>query len=252
MFFGLENEKDSAKELHKFFWLALLDRKTDHKKLKKIVYIWMLKNSKYKKKIWETSVLSARVISWILNIDIILNNSTFDFRKNFLGCIIAQTNHLKKNIRFENDYTKKLEIITAIILSGLVFKEYKENYKLGISELESLVKKNFDIEGFPLSRNPNDLIFFSKYLILCREVIKDSQKYIPEFLEDIIEKNIICLNFIKTPNGQLPLFNGSTITVNLSQIEKYLGNTNQKKYSNKNIGGLFKIKHKTHLVLLWT
>ena len=84
----------------------------------------MLKNSTYKKKIWDTSVLSARVISWILNIDIILNNSTFDFRKNVLGCIIAQTNHLKKNIRFENDYTKKLEIITSIILSGLVFKEY--------------------------------------------------------------------------------------------------------------------------------
>ena len=226
--FWLENEKDDSKELHKFFWLTLLDRKTDHKKLKKIIYIWMLKNSTYKKKIWDTSVLSARVISWILNIDIILNNSTFDFRKNVLGCIIAQTNHLKKNIRFENDYTKKLEIITSIILSGLVFKEYEENYKLGISELESLVKKNFDIEGFPLSRNPNDLIFFSKYLILCREVIKDSQKYIPEFLEDIIEKNLICLNFIKTPNKQLPLFNGSTIT-DLSQIEKYLEILNKKK-----------------------
>ena len=86
-------------------------------------------------------------------------------------------------------------------MSGLVFKEYEDNYELGISELETLVKNFFDIEGFPLSRNPNDLIFFSKYLILCREVIKDSQKYVPEFLEDIIEKNLVCLNFIKTPNA---------------------------------------------------
>ena len=72
-----------------------------------------------------------------------------------------------------------------------------------------------------MSRNPNDLIFFLKYLILCREVIKDSQRYVPEFLEDIIEKNLVCLIIIKTPNAQLPLFNGSTIT-DLSQIEKYL------------------------------
>ena len=107
----------------------------------------MLKNSKYKKEIWDTSTLSRRVISWILNIDIILNNSTFDFRRNFLSCIITQTNHLKRNIRFEKDYTKKLEILTAIILSGLVFKEYEDNYKLGISELESLVKNFFDNEG---------------------------------------------------------------------------------------------------------
>ena len=42
----------------------------------------MLKNSNYKKNM-ETSTLSARVISWILNVDIILNNSTFDFKKNF-------------------------------------------------------------------------------------------------------------------------------------------------------------------------
>ena len=100
-----------------------------------------------------------------------------------------------------------------------------------------------------MSRNPNDLIFFLKYLILCREVIKDSQKYIPEFLENIIEKNINCVNFIKTPNGQLPLFNGSTIT-DLSQIEKYIEKGKQKNSLNENIGGLFKIKHKAHLVFM--
>ena len=247
--FWLENKNNNSKEMHNFFWLNLIDRKADHKKIKKIIYIWMLKNSKYNKITWETSTLSARIISWILNIDIILNNSTFDFRKNFLGCIISQTNHLKRNIRFEKDFTKKLEILTSIILTGLVFKEYEDNYKLGINELESLIKKIFNPEGFPLSRNPNDLIFFTKYLILCKEVIKDSQKYIPEFLEDIIEKNLVCLNFLKTPNGQLPLFNGSTIT-DLNQIEKYLENAKRKKNLNKKIGGLFKIKHKAHLVFM--
>ena len=34
----------------------------------------MVKNSKYRRKVWETSTLSARIISWILNTDIILNN----------------------------------------------------------------------------------------------------------------------------------------------------------------------------------
>ena len=44
----------------------------------------MLKYSNFKIKIWETSTLSSRVISWILNIDIIINNGTFDFKKIFL------------------------------------------------------------------------------------------------------------------------------------------------------------------------
>ena len=89
-------------------WLNLIDRKGDQKNLKKIVYIWMLKNSKYQKKIWETSTLSARIISWILNIDIILNNSTFEFKKTFLNSIVTQSNNLKKNIRFEKNFLKNI------------------------------------------------------------------------------------------------------------------------------------------------
>jgi uncharacterized heparinase superfamily protein len=248
--FWLEDKKKDTKQMHNFFWLSLIDRKTDHKKLKKIIYIWMLKHSKYKQKIWETSTLSARVISWILNVDIILINSTYDFKKNFLHCIITQTNHLKKNIKFEKNFLKKIEILTAIILTGVVFKEYEENFNIGIKELETLTKDFFDKNGFPLSRNPSDLLFFSKYLLFCKEIIKDSQKYVPEFLEDIIVKNLNCINHIKTPNGQLPLFNGAT-SVSLNQIEKYLDNfkSNNK---NNNLGGLFRIKHKKNFLLIDT
>jgi len=246
--FWLENKKKETDEIHNFFWLNLLDRKADHKKLKKIIYIWMIKNSKYKRKIWETSTLSARIISWILNTDIILNNTTFDFKKNFLDCIISQTNHLKKNIKFEKNLSKKIEILTAIILTGLVFKEYEENYDMGIKEMENLVKNFFDINGFPLSRNPNDLIFFSKYFIFCKEVVKDSQRYIPEFLEDIIEKNLNCINFIKTPNESLPLFNGA-VSLKITQIDRYLENLKPNS-KNNNLGGLFKIKHKNHFVIM--
>ena len=246
--FWIENKKKNTDQMHNFYWLNLLDRKTDNKKLKNIIYVWMIKNSKYKSRIWETSTLSARIISWILNIDIVLNNSTFEFKKNFLDCIVNQTNHLKKNIKFEKNLSKKIKILTAIILTGLVFKEYEENYDVGIKEIENLVKSFFDSNGFPLSRNPNDLIFFSKYFIFCKEIIKDSQKYVPEFLDDIIEKNLTCINFIKTPNNYLPLFNGATSS-KISQIDRYLENLKSNN-KNNNLGGLYKIKHKNHFVII--
>ena len=47
--FWIQNKKKGSKELHNFLWLNLIDRKTDGKNIKKIIYIWMLKNSKYKK-----------------------------------------------------------------------------------------------------------------------------------------------------------------------------------------------------------
>jgi len=245
--FWIEDKKKNAQQLHSFFWFNLIDRKTDGKNIKKIIYIWMLKNSKYKKKVWGITTLSKRIISWLSNIDIILDNATFDFKRNFLNSIITQLNHLKKNIRFEKDYLKKIEIFTALIISGLVFREYEDNYKLGIKELESHIKKFFDKDGFPLSRNPNDLLFVARYLIFCKVNIKDAQKYVPEFLENIIEKNLTCLNFIKCPNDQLPLFNGASENF-LYQLEEYLGAEAKKKKIGDIRGGLFKFKHKNHII----
>ena len=243
--FWIENKKKGSEKLHNFFWLNLIDRKTDGKNIKKIIYIWMLKNSFYQKKTWQTSTLSKRIISWILNIDVILDNATFDFKNNFFGSIISQSNHLKKNIKFEKNYIKKIEILTALTLSGVVFKEYVENYSLGVKELENFIRSFFDKDGFPLSRNPEDLLYTTKYLVFCKKFIEDAQKYVPEFLENIIEKNIICLKFIKNPNNQLPLFNGASENF-INQFDEHLSAT-QKKTSRTTIGGLFKLKYKNHV-----
>ena len=245
--FWVEGKKKDYDQLHKFFWLNLIDRKTDSKNIKKIIYIWMLRNINYNKQTWSTSVLSARIISWILNIDIILDNANFEFKNSFLNSIISQSNHLKRNIKFEKSYLKKIEIFTALISSGLIFKECEDSYNLGLKELEFFVKEFFDHNGFPLSRNPNDLLFSSKYLIFCRELIKDAQKYVPEFLENIIEKNSICLNFIRCPDNQLPLFNGASEN-DLSQLNDHLVIDKKKNNKENFIGGLFKLKHKNHLV----
>ena len=181
----------------------------------------------------------------ILNVDIILNNGSFYFKKNFLNSIIAQTNHLKRNIKFENNYSKRIEVLTALLLSGLVFKEYSNNFTVAMKELEKLVRDYFDDDGFPVTRNPSDLVFFLKYLILSKECIKDAQQYVPEFLEDIINKSLSCLKNILTPNNQIPLFNGG-VEDNLDQFNEFLGVSKFKTKNKKDIiGGIhaFTIKN---------
>ena len=246
--FWLKNEKKNIAQHHNFLWLSLINRKTDGKNIQKIIYLWMLKYSSFRKNVWETSTLSTRVISWIHNIDIIINNGTFEFKKNFFKNIILQCNHLKKNIRFEKDPLKKVEILTALILSGIVFKECEGNYKIGIKELEKFVKFYYDSDGFPLTRSTNDLIFITKYLLLCFENIKDAQQYIPEFLDDLIKKNLACIKFFTTPNNQIPLFNGASEN-NISYFDKYIENIKISKKGKKNtLGGIFYAKSKSQVL----
>ncbi len=210
VFWVKQKNSIEEKKIHSFLWLNLIDRKSDSKSIQKLISIWMLKNSKYKRNIWESSVLCKRIISWIISVDVILKNCSFDFKRNFLNSIITQTNHIKNNIRFEKNHSKRLEILTTLILSGLVFKEYEDNFNIGIKELEKLAKNYFDEDGFPLSRNPSELIYFCKFLLLCQIFIKDAQKHVPDFLEDLIKKTFSCIKSLSTPNNQVPLFNGGT------------------------------------------
>jgi len=250
IFWVKQKSKKEQQDRHNFFWLNLIDRKNDGKSIQKIINIWMMKNEKYKINIWESSLVSKRIISWILNVDIILNNGLFEFKRRFLTSIISQANHLKRNIKFENDYSKRVEILTALLLTGLVFKEYEENYDIAIKELEKLIKVFFDEDGFPLSRNPNDLVFFSKYFILCQQCIKDAQKYLPEFLETIIKKNLICLKNILTPNEQMPLFNGG-VEEDLKRFFKHFEDLEIDKKSKKNVtGGIQILKYKNNQIFL--
>ncbi len=248
--FWLEKNKKKLEQNHNFLWLNLINRKSDGRNIQKIIDLWILKYSNYKEKIWENSVLSLRVISWVLNIDIIINNKTFEFKRNFFQIIISQCNHLKRNLKFEKDSIKRVEMLTALLLSGLVFKDYEENFNIAVNELEKFVKSYFDEDGFPLSRNPSDLIIISKHLIMCGEIIKDAQKYAPEFLDSIIEKNLNCLNFIKTPENKIPLFNGATEN-DLNQFEKYIFENKQKKKEKKEtIGGIFCAKSKNQTLFV--
>ncbi len=224
-FWDNSNSLKDVQILNKFLWLNLIDRKNDIEIIKKIISNWIKKNNKYKKIIWSNSVLSNRVISWIINSDIILGKPDEEFKANFFNSIIIQINHLKKNVKFEDNFEIKIEILSAILLTGLVFKEYSDNFDFASKELEKAINSFFDNNGFPLNKNPSTLLKTSKYLVLIKECIKDAQKYTPDYLDEVVQKNLNYLKIISTPTNELPLFNGSKET-NIKEYFDYLKNLN--------------------------
>jgi len=232
------------KNIHNFLWLNLVDRKNESKIIQKIIEEWVLKYDKYKKDIWSDSLISLRIISWISNADVILNNNQKDFNESFYRCLLKQINFIRKNLKNISDESKKISAISAIILSGLVFREYYNNYKLGLKELKKLIENFFDKNGFPKNRNFENLVTFAQYFVLIKEWIKSGQEIVPDYLEEIIEKNLVCLNSLNGPLKKLPLFNGST-EKNLENFLQYLNKLNYNLKKNlKSVGQVQIIKNK--------
>jgi len=227
------NSQKENEDLNSFFWLNLINRKNDSLIIQQIISIWIKDNIKYKKKNWDNLNISKRILAWILNADIILNNADKNFKDFFFNSIIMQINHLKKNLNYENDPVKKIEIISIIILSGLVFKEYNSNFGFGIKALKKNIEDFFNNDGCTINRNIYDLVQCSKFLVLIKECCSDAQEYIPDYLDNIINELIDCLYSLKTLTNKNPLFNGAS-EFKIDGYLEYLSGLEYKSYNIRN------------------
>ena len=240
------NVKDKLKfeNIHNFLWLSRLDRKNSKVLAKRIIKSWINFFSNYHPDVWSMETTAKRIIAWSSNTDITLEESDKEYKKKFFISLIKQSNFLSKNLNNLSDESCKIICCAAIILSGIIFEENYSQYKIGLKELEKIIKNYFDESGFPKSRNPEEVFNSLKYLILIRECLKESQKTIPDFLNDIIKKCGNCYTMLSCLNKQFPLFNGAT-EINCKNYDIFLKNLNYK-FKNKSnfISDFIKIKKK--------
>ena len=230
--------------LHSFLWLAKLDRKNSKSITKNIISSWIKNFYNYQSETWKMDIIAKRIIAWTSNTDITLEDSDKAYKEKFFISLVKQSNFLLKNLNNLFYDSEKIICCAAIILSGLVFKDNDINYKSGTKELEKIIKIYFDKSGSPKSRNPEEVFICLKYLILIREWFKESQKPIPDFLNEIIHKCGNCYSLLSCSNKQFPLFNGAT-EINYKDYDIFLKNLKYK-FINKDheVLNLVKIKKK--------
>ena len=212
-------EKD-FKKLHNFFWLFTIDLKSSKKITQSIITNWIEKNKNFNNKSWEIDTLSRRIISWISNSKLTYEDSSEKYKENFNFIIKKQINHLINEIDNSESIDDKIIGCTAIILSGLCYKDEKYlNY--GLNLLKKIINFSLDNEGFPKSRSLRQLIFYLKYFILIRELLKESQNDMPEYLNEAIFYLGQSYNFLWKNNNLSFLFNGNH-ELNHADFDRYL------------------------------
>ena len=236
--------KIDFENLHSFLWLTKLDRKNSKTITKRIIESWINFFFNYDPNTWEMEITARRIIAWSSNTDITLENSDKIYKEKFFLSIIKQSNFLSKNLKNLFHYPSKIICCAAIILSGMIFKENKLKYKIGVRELEKIIKIYFDEDGFPKSRNPEDVFICIKYLILIREWHKEAQEIIPDFLNEIITKCGSCYTMLSFSNKQFPLFNGAT-EINNKDYDIFLKTLKYKfTYKQNQFADFIKVKKK--------
>ena len=225
----------SYKKLHNFFWLFSVDLKSSNEIIQSIIKSWIEKNSKYNDQVWEIDVLSKRVISWLSNSKLTYEDGNDDFKIQFNFIIRKQLKHLINQINKSDTIDDKIISCTAIILGGLCYQdEYLRNY--GFNLLRKIINKCLDKDLFPKSRSLRQLAFYLKYLILIRELLKDSQHEIPDYLDETIYYLGRGYSYLIGNSNTSFLFNGNNETNN-SDFDLYLKSNGYKFKCDENIIG---------------
>ena len=229
--------------MHNFFWLFTIDLKSSKKITQSIIQNWIEKNENYNNKNWEIDILSKRVISWISNSKLTYEESEENYKNQFNFIIRKQINHLINEINRSELVDDKMIGCTAIILSGLCYKDEKF-IDYGLDLLRKIINYSFDNENFPKSRNLRQLIFYLKYFVLIRELLKESHSIIPEYINEIIFYLGKAYNLSWQNTKQSYLFNGN-YDADYSNFDKYLQFHGYKfKNETHEVGGYAILKNK--------
>tara|TARA_Y100000817_G_C16855496_1_gene543821 strand:+ start:1290 stop:2918 length:1629 start_codon:yes stop_codon:yes gene_type:complete len=236
------NYKD-LKKLHSFYWLFSVDLKSSKKIIHSIINNWINNNKNYNSNIWEIDILSKRVISWISNSKLIYDESEIEYKKKFNEIVKKQINHLMYEINRSDLVDDKMIGCTAIILSGLSYKNSKF-LSYGLNLLKKIIKQSFTDENFPKSRSIRQSLFYLKYFILIREFLKEAQSDIPDYLDEIIFYLGQAYNLFYSDDKKNFLFNGNNELDNY-EFNKYLFSKSYKfKNTNHEIGGYLILRKK--------
>ena len=240
---------NNFKRLNNFYWFFTLDLKSSKKNTQKIISDWIEKNYKYNSNSWEFDLTSKRIIAWLSNHTLTIEQADKSYLEIFNGMIQKQTNHLIGEINHSKNTNDKIIGCAAIILVGLSYKDEKKYLSYGLNLLKKIYNSEFDNYGFTKSRSIKQLIFYLKYFILIREWFKEAQVEVP----DLINETIFYLGqgyaFTWQNIKSDILMNGNNISNNL-EFDHYLKRFTYKfKNENKEFGG-YAILHDKKIALV--
>jgi len=242
------NYKD-LKKLHSFYWFFTIDLKSSKKITHSIIQNWIEKNQNYSSDIWEINTLSKRIISWIANSQLTYEDTSEEYKIIFNKTILKQVNHLINEINRSEIVDDKMIGCTAIILTGLSYN-HEKFLTYGLNLLKKIINSSFDNEYFPKSRNIRQLVFYLKYFILIRELLKESLNEIPDYLDEIIFYIGKAYTFSWSSIKESLLFNGNHDS-DLSDFDKYLSLYKYKFTSDKHeLGGYSILKNKNIIIAM--
>jgi uncharacterized heparinase superfamily protein len=202
---------DWSINLHGFGWLRHLraaDSAITRANARALVDEWITLGGYYDPVAARPEVAARRVISWLSQATLLLDESDARFYRRFMRCMTRQVRQLRHGLSSAQDGMPRLQVTTALAYVALCMAGQSSHIRNATKRLCDELDRQILPDGGHISRNPGVLIELLLDLLPLRQVFTARNMPPPPPLLNAIDRMMPMLRFFRHGDGNFALFNG--------------------------------------------
>jgi uncharacterized heparinase superfamily protein len=169
---------------------------------------WITLNRSRDAVAWRPDVVARRVISWLCQAPLVLDDSDAAFYRRFMRSLTRQVRHLRHTVAEARDGVPRLQAVIALTYAALCMAGQQRHARTATRRLSDELLRQILPDGGHISRNPGALIELLVDLLPLRTAFTARNLPPPPALLNAIDRMMPMLRFFRHGDGNFALFNG--------------------------------------------
>ncbi|MDB5600955.1 MAG: Heparinase II/III-like protein [Xanthobacteraceae bacterium] len=157
---------------------------------------------------WRPDVVARRIMSWITQATLVLNDCEVRFYRRFLRSLTRQVRFLRHTAADARDGVPRLQAMIALCYAALCLAGQSRHIKSATAKLVAELERQILSDGGHIGRNPNALIELLLDLLPLRHGFAARNITPPPALLNAIDRMMPMLRFFRHGDGSFAHFNG--------------------------------------------
>ncbi len=161
---------------------------------------------------WRPDVVSRRIISWLSQAPLVLQDADVRFYRRFLRSLIRQIRYLRHTAGDAHRGVARMQAAVALSYAALCIAGQARHIKSSTARLKSEIERQILPDGGHISRDPGAVIEVLLALLPLRQAFASRDIAPPEALLNAVDRMMPMLRFFRHSEGTFAHFNGMGVT----------------------------------------
>jgi uncharacterized heparinase superfamily protein len=206
---------DWAAALMGFGWLRHLraaDSGITRSNARALVDEWIALQGSWHPLAWRPDVLSRRIISWLCQSTLILQDADVRFYRRFLRSLVRQVRYLRHTAGDARRGVARMQSVMALSYAALCIAGQARHIKSTTERLKHEIERQILPDGGHASRDPGAIVEILLELLPLRQAFASRNIAPPQALLNAIDRMMPMLRFFRHSEGTFAHFNGMGAT----------------------------------------